>query len=85
MTLPRIPRIPRVLRFFFAALLALALPALAADPATNAPAATLEQLLAEPWRLRLSPEADPVAEMRKIATLDAFADTGSSSSAPASA
>ena len=75
MTLPRIPRIPRVLRFFFAALLALALPALAADPATNAPAATLEQLLAEPWRLRLSPEADPVAEMRKIATLDAFADT----------
>ena len=44
-------------------------------PATNAPAATLEQLLAEPWRKRLSPDADPVAEMRKIATLDAFADT----------
>ena len=70
MKLPRLPRLPR---FFFAAFLAL--PALAADPATNAPAATLEQLLAEPWRLRLSPEADPVAEMRKIATLDAFADT----------
>ncbi len=47
----------------------------AAAFATNAPAATLEQLLAEPWRLRLSPEADPVAEMRKIATLDAFVDT----------
>ena len=31
MTLPRIPRIPRVLRFFFAALLALALPALARE------------------------------------------------------
>lgn len=44
-------------------------------PATNAPAATLEQLLAEPWRKRLSPDADPVAEMRKIGTLDAFADT----------
>ena len=63
-------------RFRLAAfLLALALPALAADPATNAPAATLEQLLAEPWRHRLSPEADPVAEMSKIGTLDAFADT----------
>jgi hypothetical protein len=44
-------------------------------PATNAPAATLEQLIAEPWRKRLSPDADPVAEMRKIGTLDAFADT----------
>ena len=46
----------------------------AAAPATNAPAATLEQLLAEPWRKRLSPDADPVAEMRKIGTLDTFAD-----------
>ena len=45
----------------FLFLLALAVPALAADPATNAPAATLEQLLAEPWRKRLSPDADPVA------------------------
>ena len=44
-------------------------------PATNAPAATLEQLFAEPWRKRLSPDADPVAEMRKIGTLDVFADT----------
>ena len=37
--------------------------------------ADLEQLLAEPWRKRLSPDADPVAAMRKIGTLDAFADT----------
>ena len=73
MPLPRLSRVPR---FFFAGtLLTLALPALAADPATNAPAATLEQLIAEPWRKRLSPDADPVAEMRKIGTLDAFADT----------
>jgi hypothetical protein len=33
----KLPRLPRVPRFFFAALLALALPAPAADPATDAP------------------------------------------------
>ncbi len=60
-------------RFRLAAfLLTLALPALAADPATNAPAATLEQLLAEPWRQRLSPEADPVANVIDVEIKNVF-------------